>query len=192
MKFNECNTESNRYEISKRIMEHNPWTNADCIPQMCAIFEQVMRAGYDYSHNVFSDKWEERKLTAWMSFEIYKELNIDIEKEITNIMAHELINDLPDGTELAYIRFERDGDEKSFSPQIKVIYGGIFPKVFDPYMPKGLVGLVPSDPESVDKFLSKYGPEGAHAVARVLMDAADKDMQEGMRQAEEAIRNGEV
>lgn len=43
------------------------------------------------------------------------------------------------------------------------------------------ISFNPSDSASVQSLLGLYGPEGLHAIAKVLIDAADKDMSDAMK-----------
>lgn len=44
------------------------------------------------------------------------------------------------------------------------------------WLPCEVVSFDPSNAESVDRLLSKFGPEGLYEIARVLMQAADNDI----------------
>ena len=48
------------------------------------------------------------------------------------------------------------------------------------FLPNEMISFNPSDPQSVDRILSKYGPEGAWEIAEVLQNAARFDMDSAM------------
>jgi len=45
------------------------------------------------------------------------------------------------------------------------------------YLPNDIVSFNPSDIESVNNLLNKYGPEGLCEIAQVLLKAAHEDME---------------
>ena len=49
-------------------------------------------------------------------------------------------------------------------------------------LPHSVIEFNPSDPKSVDTIISKYGPEVAYEIARILIKAADDDVSAAVRE----------
>ena len=48
-------------------------------------------------------------------------------------------------------------------------------------LPNEVISFNPSDPKSVDLILSKFGPEGAYEIAKILQEAVYKDIANGSK-----------
>jgi hypothetical protein len=120
----------NKKRVFKRLQEYNPDISNTKLVMFCALFEHLItKDGFEMADSSTKDDWTEQDAKASWSVECEAECaemeGIDIEEEICNMLIYELAKDIPKGTKLGYLKFTRAISEKTFSPRMKVSFGGL-------------------------------------------------------------------
>ncbi len=123
-----------RDKILKRTREFNNFNDEDIefLINTCTVFECLLQQGFEYAEDDTKKQWVTRKLTTMLSIEFVEDLRNSrvANTEIINVLVEELVNEIPTGTKLAFVKLSTitiSNDDGDKYPRITVSFGGILP-----------------------------------------------------------------